>query len=188
VQKRGRVGCVMTVAAVLALAPTAIARAATPQPVTMTIHESKVDDGPSSGTFVGVGGAFGSGTSGTTLGTSFSLNPRLFGFCFVPVPPPGAQEACLETRSPVSFTFTASILVSTSEGAFSLAFQGSFVFVGFTDTGYTVASSGTWRVNEGSGSYVLLQGTGTFTEQFQIDTGTNDEVGTDTFTGQLQTK
>jgi hypothetical protein len=188
VQTRGRVACVMTIAAVLALVSTPIAGASTPQPVTMTIHESKVDDGPSSGTFVGVGGAFGSGTSGTTLTTSFSLNPWLFGFCFAPVPPPGAQQACQQTMSPVSFTFTASILVSTSEGAFSIVFQGSFVFVGFTDNGYTVASSGTWRVNEGTGAYALLQGTGTFTEQFQIDTATNDEVGTDVFTGQLQTK
>jgi hypothetical protein len=159
------------------LAPISTASAAMPQPVTMTIVESKAVDGASSGVFTGSGSAFGSGVSGTTSTTSFSPNP---GPCF----DSPDQTRCLGV--PI-FTFTASILVSTNDGTFTIALQGSIHFVSFVDPVETLALSGTWMVNGGTGAYATIHGTGTFDELETINIDTNTANLNDAFIGQLQT-
>jgi len=171
-----------------AFATLAATASAAPQPVTMTILESKTDGGAASGTFAGIGSVFGSGVSGGTSTGSFSPDPALC-FAAAPPPPPPAGPPCISSvaHDPKSFVFSASISVSTSEGTFSIVVEGSFAFVGFVDPIVTLESSGDWQVSGGTGAYARLQGEGTFTEVFLVDVNTGNETGTDTFTGQLQT-
>jgi hypothetical protein len=145
------------------------AAATVPQDVTISIAEVFHTNGPPNvtGDVTASGGVFGAITIGSLESVSFN-----------PVGSPHAPSL------PHVFEYTAVDHYTFGGGSFLITFQASCRFVSFDPvTGVvSVACAGNWRVNGGTGDYVLLRGTGTFTELQQFDgtgagTGTVNEVG-----------
>ncbi len=158
-------------AAALATAMLFVAPAAAtpPQNVTISIAEVFHTNGPPNvtGVVTASGGVFGQATTGLLESVSFS--PAGFPHTFPP---------------PHLFEYTAVDHYTFSGGSFLITFQANCSLVSFDPvTGdVSVACAGNWRVNGGTGDYLLLRGNGTFTESQQFDdtgagTGTVNEVG-----------
>ena len=145
------------------------AAATPPQDVTISVAEVFHATGPPfvTGEVTASGGVFGHGTTGSLESAGF--RPVGFPHTF---PPPHV------------FEYTAVDQYTFAGGSFLITFQASCNLVGFDpDTGHVfTACAGNWRVNGGTGDYVRLKGTGTFTEQQELDdqlagAGTVTEVG-----------
>jgi len=154
-------------AAMLVVAPAA---ANPPQDITISIAEVFHATGPPfvTGDVTASGGVFGQSTAGSLQSVSFK--PVGFPHTFPP------RDHIFEYTAVDQYTF--------SGGTFLITFQASCNVVGFDpDTGHVFnACAGNWRVNGGTGDYLLLKGTGKFTEQQAFDsqgagTGTVTEVG-----------
>jgi hypothetical protein len=146
------------------------AAATPPQDVTISIAEVFHATGPPfvTGEVTASGGVFGEATTGSLESVSFSPvgSPHTF--------PP--RDHIFEYTAVDQYTF--------GGGSFLITFQASCNVVGFDPaTGQVfVACAGNWRVNGGTGDYLLLRGTGTFTELQEFGdqgtgTGTVTEVG-----------
>jgi len=159
--------------AALVLATTMVlvapAAATPPQSVTISIAEVFHTNGPPNvtGDVTASGGVFGQTTTGTLESVSFS--PVGFPHTFPP---------------PHIFEYTAVDQYTFVGGSFLITFQANCRLVSFDPvTGdVSVACAGNWRVNGGTGDYLLLRGNGKFTELQQFDgtgagTGTVNEVG-----------
>src|SRR5262245_3159044 len=159
--------------AALALTTTMVlvapAAATPPQDVTISIAEVFHATGPPfvTGDVTASGGVFGESTTGLLESQGFSP------VGFPPTFPP-----------PHLFEYTAVDRYTFGGGSFLITFQASCRLVGFDPVSGIVfaACAGNWRVNGGTGDYVSLKGTGTFTEQQALDasfagTGTVTEVG-----------
>jgi hypothetical protein len=152
------------------------AAAAPPQGITISIAEVFHATGPPfvTGTVTAAGGVFGQDTIGSLESQSFS--PVGFDRSHN-VPPPHL----FEYKAVDQYTFDG--------GSFLITFQASCSFLSFNPVTneVTVACAGNWRVNGGTGTYALLKGTGTFTEQQVLDaTGTGAGTGTVTEVGMMQ--
>lgn len=158
-------------AAALATTMLFVARAAAtpPQNVTISIAEVFHTNGPPNvtGDVTASGGVFGQATTGSLESVSFT--PVGFPHTFPP---------------PHLFEYTAVDHYTFGGGSFLITFQASCRLVSFDPvTGdVSVACTGNWRVNGGTGDYLRLRGNGTFTELQQFDntgagSGIVNEVG-----------
>src|SRR5215218_1297613 len=148
------------------------AAATPPQDVTITIAEVFPTGGPCTGDITASGGVFGQSTTGSMECQSFS---------------PVAASWALPTAAPPDlFKYTAVDEYTFAGGAFLITFQATCTLVAVDAfSGHqTIACDGNWRVNGGTGDYLMLRGTGTFIELQEIDdpvvfsgTGTVTEVG-----------
>ena len=154
---------------VLFVAPAA---ATPPHDVTITIAEVFHANGPCTGDITASGGVFGQSTTGSMECQSFS--------------PVSASWALPTAAPPHLFKYTAVDRYTFAGGSFLITFQATCTLVAVDPvTGHqTIACDGNWRVNGGTGDYVVLRGTGEFTELQEIDdpvlfsgTGTVTEVG-----------
>ena len=148
------------------------AAATPPHDVTITIAEVFHANGPCTGDITASGGVFGQSTTGSMECQSFS--------------PVSAAWALPTAAPPHLFKYTAVDRYTFAGGSFLITFQATCTLVAADPvTGHqTIACGGNWRVNGGTGDYVVLRGTGTFTELQKIDdpvafsgTGTVTEVG-----------
>ena len=148
------------------------AAATPPQDVTITISEVFPTNGPCTGAITASGGVFGPSTTGSMECQSFS--------------PVSASWALPTAAPPHLFVYTAVDQYTFAGGSFLITFQATCTIVAADPFPgpQTIACDGNWRVNGGTGDYVVLKGTGTFTELQEIDdpvvfsgTGTVTEVG-----------
>lgn len=148
------------------------AAATPPQDVTITIAEVFPANGPCTGDITASGGVFGQSTTGSMECQSFS--------------PVSASWALPTSAPPHLFKYTAVDRYTFAGGSFLITFQATCTLVASNPvTGHqTIACGGNWRVNGGTGDYVVLRGTGTFSELQEIadpvafsGTGTVTEVG-----------
>lgn len=160
----------LAVASVAAVGSAPLAGATPPEGVTITIDEVFHASAPFvTGDITAGGGVFGTETTGTLASVSFK---------------PVGWAVKLPLRDHL-FVYTATDEYTFTGGTFRINFEASCTLTSIDfDTGDTVgACSGNWRVNGGTGDYIRLKGTGTFTEiqnlNFQgVGTGSITLVGT----------
>jgi hypothetical protein len=157
---------VLTTAASLAVAAAAAPASAPPDAVSMTIVETF---NPTVGTFTASGGIFGDGTTGTSTGEWFKF------------------DSFSLTSSDHFVVFKAENRITTANGSFSIVFEASCQFITFDpETGdATSVCSGNWEIDESTGAYEGLQGTGSWNEQEATNVYDNTGGGTDTLTGRV---
>ena len=157
---------------VMTMLVVAPAVATPPQDVTITIAEVFPTSGPCTGDITASGGVFGQSTTGTMECQSFS--------------PVAASWALPTAAPPHLFKYTAVDRYTFAGGSFLITFQATCTLIAVDPVSghQTIACGGNWRVNGGTGDYVALKGTGTFTEMQEIDdpvlfsgTGTVTEFG-----------
>lgn len=152
---------------ILFVAPAA---ATPPQDVTITLAVDFNANAPCTADITASGGVFGQSTTGTMECQSFS--------------PVAAAWALPTAAPPHLFKYTAVDRYTFAGGSFLITFQATCTLTAVDPvTGHqSLVCAGNWRVNGGTGDYLLLRGTGTFIELQEID----DPVafsGTGTFTG-----
>jgi hypothetical protein len=156
----------VAVASIAAFASAPLAGATPPEAVTITIDETFYASAPFvTGDITAGGGVFGTETTGTLASVSFN-------------PVGWAVKFPLHDHL---FVYTATDEYTFSGGTFRINFEASCTLTSIDfDTGDTVgACSGNWRVNGGTGDYIRLKGTGTFTE---VQTLNYQAVGTGSIT------
>jgi len=166
---------VVLVLAIATLAFAASAAASPPQSVTISIAEVFHPNGPPNvtGAVTASGGVFGQGTIGSLESQSFM---------------PVGFDRSHNFPPPHLFQYTAVDQYTFAGGSFLITFQARCDFAGYdpATNHFFLACSGNWRVNGGTGAYVLLKGTGTFTEQQDYDNNTGAGIGTVTEVGLMQ--